>query len=181
MRKSKKQTKKTSKKDLTPESKPDKLDELTNPVTEEEMSDLKVVTWKQFDSQYVLQAENVERRHEKRLVQDLVGWNLTGNGAAGDGKLVLLFQKRFQNRKALIAWSKTFPHTVQELSDRTGLLTPLNASKAKATPKKVQAPKKKAKAKASTTRNPFFGAGNKQKTCSACGGKGHNKRTCPSS
>lgn len=118
--------------------------------------------WKN-DDQYVVQFNNVTPREKSFIKKNFNAWKESGNGFHKDGTEILLFSTKEQDEKEIFSLVKDMPF-------------PFTEEKKNGQSKKIRT-KHIPKAKGLTTEKKRVKIG-EGRTCSKCGIKGHNSRTC---
>lgn len=118
--------------------------------------------WKN-ENNYTVQFNNVTARDKKIISKTFNDWRETGNGFHKDGTEILLFSTQEQDEKKVISLVKEMPF-------------PFTEEKKNGQSKKIRT-KYAEKCKGLTARKKCGKIGG-SRTCSRCGIKGHNSRTC---
>jgi ubiquitin len=122
---------------------------------------------------YRLQVNGTTGKSSDKLAKAVEGWRESGTIFHKDGQVELLFSCSFADEQKWIEWAKNFPYELVEISPNTGKPKPIKLGVASKTRKKRRAKTKTSKTKTSSVRKKRGKA-----TCSNCGGKGHNSRSC---
>jgi len=117
--------------------------------------------WK-TDDKYVVQFSEVKPKEKKVIFNNLQGWNQSGSGFHKDGTEIFLFNNKEENEKQIFSLIKNMPFPFFE-EKKSGKLKKIRTKHAE----KPDLTKKKSCVKIGGSR-----------TCSKCGAKGHNSRTC---
>ena len=114
--------------------------------------------WKTEEKKYSVQFDNVGPKERKTILTMFSTWREIGTGFHKDGTQVFIFSKQYSEEDSLRQFLKEIPFPVIE-ERKSGKIRRIK-TKAPLTP-----PEKRAKI-------------SKGRTCSLCGEKGHNSRTC---
>jgi len=119
-----------------------------------------------------LQVNGVPSKSCDKLLKAVKGWRESGVILHRDGQVDLLYSCDFEDEQKWIEWAKNFPYDLVEVSPKTGKA---KAIKLGAAADSKTRKKRKTKALKKTTTGKSRG----KCTCSKCGKKGHNSRSCP--
>jgi hypothetical protein len=114
--------------------------------------------WKTEEKKYSVQFSNVEPKERKTILNMFSTWREVGTGFHSDGTQLFIFSKQYGEEQHLREFLKTIPFPLIEEG-------------------------KSGKIKNIKTRAPLTSSSKRAKiregrTCSKCGIKGHNSRTC---
>ena len=78
------------------------------------------------DYYYVLQIDEIKgKRDENRLLKDTREWELYGEGYDPTSKTrTLMFKRSFETEGDWKRWARTFPHELEEITEKTGRKKP---------------------------------------------------------
>lgn len=120
--------------------------------------------WK-ADDKFVIQFNNVKPREKPIIFNTLTGWNQAGSGFQKDGTEIFIFCCKTTDENKVFQVVKNFPFPFTEEKK--------NGQSKKIRTQHVSTPKAKGLTR-STIHDKIDGG----RTCSRCGQKGHNSRTC---
>lgn len=121
--------------------------------------------WKLDSNEYRFQINKISAKEKRNILQFFKSWNEAGSGYHKDGTETFIFSKLLNDDESIYRFAKQLPFPVVE-ERRNGETRQIKTQFV--APKKskgLTTPKKSAK----------IGGG---RTCSRCGNKGHNSRTC---
>lgn len=121
--------------------------------------------WKIENDTYSIQFNKVRPKEKKLIFKLLSDWKETASGFHSDGSELLIFSKKVMSNENIYKSLKELPFPLVEEKKSGELKSVKTQYKDTKTSKGLTMPKKSAK----------IGGG---RTCSRCGNKGHNSRTC---
>ena len=116
--------------------------------------------WKIESNKYAFQFNHVKPKDRKVIFTLFKGWETTASGFHKNGTELFIFSKSLLEDESIYKFAKNIPFPTSE-QKKDGTMKPVKNGRNKALTKSK---------KSATIR--------KQRTCSLCGQKGHNSRTC---
>ena len=118
--------------------------------------------WKNEDS-YTVQFNNVTPREKSLIIRTFDNWKNSGNGFHKDGTEILLFTTTEKDETKILSLVKNMPF-------------PFTEERRNGTSRKIRTNYTAEQKRLTETKN--YGKISGGRTCSKCGVKGHNSRTC---
>lgn len=120
--------------------------------------------WK-TDDKFVIQFNNVKPKEKPIIFNSLVDWNQAGSGFQKDGTEIFIFCYKTTDESKVLQVVKNFPF-------------PFTEEKKNGESKKIRTQHNDKVKPEVLTRSLVRARMEGCRTCSKCGGKGHNSRTC---
>ena len=120
--------------------------------------------WK-ADDKFVVQFSHVKPKEKPVIFNALKGWVQSGSGFHKDGTEIFIFSNKLHNEDKVVSLVKSFPF-------------PFTEEKKNGESKKIRTQHKDKVEAGHLTRSVVRAKIGEGRTCSRCGNKGHNSRTC---
>ena len=121
--------------------------------------------WKIETNVYSIQINKVSAKHRKEIKQIFKGWKETAVGFHRDGSQLFIFSKELTKDESMYKFAKQLPF-------------PLIEEKKSGEKKPVKTQFNSTKTRKPLTSTKTCGKIRGVRSCSKCGAKGHNSRTC---
>jgi len=121
--------------------------------------------WKIETNTYSIQVNKVKPKQRKEIKQMFKGWKETAVGFHRDGSQLFIFSKELAKDESIYKFAKQLPF-------------PLIEEKKNGEEKPVKTQFNDTKTRKPLTSSKTYGKIKGVRSCSKCGAKGHNSRTC---
>lgn len=121
--------------------------------------------WKVEENTYSIQVNKVNPKHRNEIKQIFKDWRETAVGFHRDGLQLFIFSKKLLQDESIYKFAKQLPFPLTE-EKKSGEIKPVKTSF------------NNTKTRKPLTSTSACGKIKGTRTCSKCGQKGHNSRTC---